>query len=139
GDVIVVRWADDFVIGFQNKAEAERCLAELKKRFDKFGLALHPEKTRLVEFGPFAIDNRKRRHQGRPVNIRLLGIHAYMLEEEEQGNAHGDPQDGSQTVAPETSGSQSRTEKAYARADSRTGKVAPFCGRWLYPLLRRAY
>jgi RNA-directed DNA polymerase len=74
GDVIVVRWADDFVIGFQNKTEAERCLAELKKRFEKFGLALHPEKTRLLEFGPFAIDNRKRRHEGRPETFDFLGF-----------------------------------------------------------------
>ena len=74
GDVIVVRWADDFVIGFQNKSEAERCLAELKKRFGKFGLTLHPEKTRLLEFGPFAIDNRKRRHEGRPETFDFLGF-----------------------------------------------------------------
>ncbi len=74
GDVIVVRWADDFVIGFQNKTEAERCLAELKKRFGKFSLALHPEKTRLLEFGPFAIDNRKRRRQGRPETFDFLGF-----------------------------------------------------------------
>jgi group II intron reverse transcriptase/maturase len=74
GDVIVVRWADDFVIGFQNKTEAERCLAELKKRFDKFGLALHPEKTRLLEFGPFAIDKRKQRNQGRPETFDFLGF-----------------------------------------------------------------
>ena len=74
GDVIVVRWADDFVIGFQNKSEAERCLAELKKRFGKFGLALHPEKTRLLEFGAFAIDNRRRRNQGRPETFDFLGF-----------------------------------------------------------------
>lgn len=74
GDVIVVRWADDFVIGFQSKSEAERCLAELKKRFEKFGLALHPDKTRLLEFGAFAIDNRRRRNQGRPETFDFLGF-----------------------------------------------------------------
>jgi len=74
GDVIVVRWADDFVIGFQSKTEAERCLAELKKRFGKFGLALHPEKTRLLEFGPFAIGNRQKRKQGRPETFDFLGF-----------------------------------------------------------------
>lgn len=73
GEVIVVRWADDFVIGFQNKTEAERCLAELKKRFEKFGLSLHPEKTRLLEFGPFAIENQKRRN-GRPETFDFLGF-----------------------------------------------------------------
>ena len=74
GEVIVVRWADDFVLGFQSKTEAERCLAELKKRFGKFGLALNPEKTRLLEFGPFAIENRKRRTQGRPQTFDFLGF-----------------------------------------------------------------
>jgi RNA-directed DNA polymerase len=74
GDVIVVRWADDFVIGLQSKMEAERCLAELKERFGKFGLALNPEKTRLLEFGPFAIENRKRRNQGRPQTFDFLGF-----------------------------------------------------------------
>jgi RNA-directed DNA polymerase len=74
GDVIVVRWADDFVIGFQSRIEAERCLAELKKRFGKFGLTLHPEKTRLLEFGPFAIENCKRRNQGRPETFDFLGF-----------------------------------------------------------------
>lgn len=74
GDVIVVRWADDVVIGFQNKTEAERCLAELKKRFGKFGLTLHPEKTRLLEFGPYTIENRQRRGQGRPETFDFLGF-----------------------------------------------------------------
>jgi group II intron reverse transcriptase/maturase len=74
GDVIVVRWADDFVIGFQSKGEAERCLAELQKRFEKFGLALHPDKTRLLEFGAFAIDNRRRRNQRRPETFDFLGF-----------------------------------------------------------------
>jgi RNA-directed DNA polymerase len=74
GDVIVVRWADDFVIGFQNRAAAERCLAELKKRFEKFGLALHPEKTRLIQFGPYAAADRIRRGQGRPETFDFLGF-----------------------------------------------------------------
>jgi len=74
GDVIVVRWADDFVLGLQSKTEAERCLAELKKRLAKFGLALNSEKTRLLEFGCFAIENRKRRNQGRPETFDFLGF-----------------------------------------------------------------
>ena len=51
GDVIVVRYADDFVVGFEHRQEAERFLAELRERFAQFGLELHPEKTRLIEFG----------------------------------------------------------------------------------------
>ena len=54
GDVIIVRYADDFVMGFQHQHEAERFLGDLKSRMEQFGLSLHPEKTRLIEFGRFA-------------------------------------------------------------------------------------
>jgi group II intron reverse transcriptase/maturase len=74
GDVIVVRFADDIAIGFQNKSDAERFWAELTERFRKFRLELHPEKTRLLEFGPFAATNRKRRGQGKPETFNFLGF-----------------------------------------------------------------
>jgi RNA-directed DNA polymerase len=74
GDVIVVRWADDIVIGFQVKSDAERFWAELVERMRKFRLELHPEKTRLLEFGPFATRNRERRKQGRPETFNFLGF-----------------------------------------------------------------
>jgi hypothetical protein len=54
GDVVVVRFVDDFVVGFPHRSEAERFLDELKERFARFGLALHKDKTRLIEFGRFA-------------------------------------------------------------------------------------
>jgi RNA-directed DNA polymerase len=74
GDVIVVRFADDIVIGFQSKSDAERFWAELIERLRKFGLELHPEKTRLLEFGPFAAENRRRRGQGKPETFNFLGF-----------------------------------------------------------------
>jgi RNA-directed DNA polymerase len=74
GDVIVVRWADDFVVGFQHQAEAERFHKELAVRFASFKLKLHPEKTRLIEFGSFAANNRKRRGQGKPETFNFLGF-----------------------------------------------------------------
>ena len=74
GDVIVVRWADDIVIGFQLKSEADRFWAELIERLQKFRLELHPEKTRLLEFGSYAINNRKRRQQGKPETFDFLGF-----------------------------------------------------------------
>ncbi len=74
GDVIVVRFADDIVLGFQNQSDAERFQQELVERMGKFGLELHPEKTRLVEFGPFAAGNRKRRGQGKPETFDFLGF-----------------------------------------------------------------
>src|SRR3984893_8787218 len=74
GDVIVVRYADDIVLGFQVKSDAERFWAELAERFRKFHLELHPEKTRLLEFGPYAADVRKRRGDGKPETFNFLGF-----------------------------------------------------------------
>ena len=69
GDVVVVRFADDFVVGFQHRQEAERFLAELRERFAKFGLELHPEKTRLIPFGRFA-----GKDQTKPPTFNFLGF-----------------------------------------------------------------
>jgi RNA-directed DNA polymerase len=61
GDVIMVRYADDAVLGFENRDEAERLRRELQEQLRKVGLELHSEKTRMIEFGRFAENNRKRR------------------------------------------------------------------------------
>jgi RNA-directed DNA polymerase len=74
GDVIVVRYADDLVLGFQHRADAERFLAEFRERLLRFGLELHPEKTRLIEFGRFAVRDRKRRGEGKPETFTFLGF-----------------------------------------------------------------
>src|SRR5947208_3148919 len=74
GDVIVVRYADDLVVGFESRVEAERFLNEFRNRLAKFGLELHPEKTRLIEFGRFAMLNRKQRGEGKPETFTFLGF-----------------------------------------------------------------
>lgn len=74
GDVRIVRYADDFVVGFANRQEAERFLVELGDRFQRFGLALHPEKTRLIEFGRYAKERRRRRGDRRPETFDFLGF-----------------------------------------------------------------
>jgi RNA-directed DNA polymerase len=74
GDVIVVRFADDFIVGFQHREDAERFQAELRERFARFGLELQAEKTRLIEFGRFAAQNRKTRGLGRPETFNFLGF-----------------------------------------------------------------
>lgn len=74
GDVIVIRYADDFIIGFQYKWEAERCLKELRERLARFNLELHPEKTRLMEFGRYAAKDRKARKEGKPETFSFLGF-----------------------------------------------------------------
>ena len=74
GDVIVVRYADDLVVGFQHRTDAERFLKEFRERLAKFGLELHPDKTRLIEFGRFAARDRKQRGEGKPETFTFLGF-----------------------------------------------------------------
>jgi len=74
GEMIVVRFADDIVLGFQVKSDAERFRAELAERLAKFALELHPEKTRLLEFGPYAAERRRRAGLGKPETFNFLGF-----------------------------------------------------------------
>jgi group II intron reverse transcriptase/maturase len=74
GEVIIVRYADDAVLGFQRREDAERFLEQLGERLRKFGLELHPDKTRLIEFGRSAAENRKRRGEGKPETFAFLGF-----------------------------------------------------------------
>jgi group II intron reverse transcriptase/maturase len=74
GSVIIVRYADDFVIGFQDRGDAERCLRELRRRLEQFGLQLHPDKTRLIEFGRYAAERRAKRGEGKPETFDFLGF-----------------------------------------------------------------
>lgn len=74
GDVIIVRYADDFVVGFQHESDAVRFLEELRERFRTFNLELHAQKTRVIEFGRFAAERRKSRGQGKPETFNFLGF-----------------------------------------------------------------
>lgn len=74
GDMIIIRYADDFVVGFQHRHEAERFRQQLADRFAIFKLSLHAEKTRLIEFGRFAWANRRVRGEGRPETFDFLGF-----------------------------------------------------------------
>jgi RNA-directed DNA polymerase len=74
GDMIIVRYADDFIVGFEHEADARRFLDAMRERLREFALTLHPEKTRLIEFGRFAADNRKRRGLGQPDTFNFLGF-----------------------------------------------------------------
>ena len=74
GDVVLVRFADDFLAGFQHREDAERFLADLRERFAGFGLDLHPEKTRLIEFGRYAAERRQARGDRKPETFEFLGF-----------------------------------------------------------------
>jgi group II intron reverse transcriptase/maturase len=74
GDMIIVRYADDFIVGFEHEADARRFLEALRERLEEFALSLHPEKTRRIEFGRVAAENRKRRGLGKPETFNFLGF-----------------------------------------------------------------
>jgi group II intron reverse transcriptase/maturase len=74
GDMIFVRYADDYIVGFQHESDARRFLDEMRKRLREFALSLHPEKTRLIEFGRFAAERRQRRGLGKPETFTFLGF-----------------------------------------------------------------
>jgi len=74
GDMIIVRYADDFIVGFQHESDARRFLDTLRKRLGEYALSLHPEKTQLIEFGRFAAENRRRRGLGKPETFNFLGF-----------------------------------------------------------------
>src|SRR5262252_3451016 len=74
GDMIIVRYADDFIVGFQHKSDAQRFWDDMRKRFEEFSLSLNPDKTRLIEFGRFAADRRAQRGLGKPETFNFLGF-----------------------------------------------------------------
>ena len=74
GDVIIVRYADDAVPGFQHQDDAERFPEQLRERQGKFGLELHPEKTRLIEFGRYTAERTKKRGEGKPETFHFPGF-----------------------------------------------------------------
>ena len=74
GDMIIVRYADDFIVGFEYENNARRFLDAMRERLGKFALSLNAEKTRLIEFGRFAAKNRERRGLGKPETFNFLGF-----------------------------------------------------------------
>ncbi|PYV53372.1 MAG: RNA-directed DNA polymerase [Acidobacteria bacterium] len=74
GEVVVIRFADDAIAGFQYPTDADHFLENLRERLGKFGLELHPDKTRRIEFGRFAEQNRERRGEGKPETFDFLGF-----------------------------------------------------------------
>jgi RNA-directed DNA polymerase len=74
GDMIIVRYADDIVVGFEHEADARRFLDAMRVRFEEFALSLHPDKTRLIEFGRHAAAKRKQRGLGKPETFNFLGF-----------------------------------------------------------------
>jgi group II intron reverse transcriptase/maturase len=74
GDMIIVRYADDFIVGFEHENDARHFLVAMRERLGKFALSLHPDKTRLIEFGRYAAADRERRGMGKPETFNFLGF-----------------------------------------------------------------
>src|SRR5437660_1119068 len=129
GDVNVVRFADDIVVGFQSKADAEQFRAELTERMRKFHLELHPEKTRLLEFGPFAINNRQRRGEGKPETFNFLGFTHICVKKRSNGMY---------TVLRQTIRKRLQTKLNEVKAElrRRMHEPIPKQGKWLQAVVR---
>jgi len=129
GDVIVVRFADDIVVGFRDKADADQFRAELTERMQKFNLELHPEKTRLLEFGPFAILNRQRRGEGKPETFNFLGFTHICVKKRSNGMY---------TVLRQTIRKrlQAKLNEVKAELQRRMHTPIPELGKWLQAVVR---
>ena len=128
GDVVIVRYADDAIAGFQYRQDADRFLAELSERFARFGLGLKAEKTRLIEFGRFAAQNRKARGLGRPETFDFLGF----------THACGKSKDGRFALKRITIKERMRAKLKEVKAElkRRMHLTIPEVGRWLGSVVR---
>jgi group II intron reverse transcriptase/maturase len=123
GDVTVTRYADDFVVGFQHREDAERFLRELRARLQKFSLELHPDKTRVIEFGRYAASNRRARGEGKPETFHFLGfLHLC-----------GKTETGKFLIARRTQPERMRTKLREVKAELRRRRhqPVPSQGKWL--------
>lgn len=131
GEVIVVRFADDTIVGFERQLDAELFLSEVRSRLQQFGLELHPDKTRLIEFGRFATERREKRGQGKPETFTFLGFTHICSE-----NRHGRFQLKRKTI-----GKKMRTKLDSIKQDlqKRINLTVKEVGTWLTKVLAGHY
>jgi RNA-directed DNA polymerase len=123
GDVLVVRYADDNILGFQHRADADRFLVDFQERLGKFGLELNPDKTRRIEFGMYAEQNRKKKGRGKPDTFDFLGF----------THISGKKQDGNFVVKRKTVGKRMRAKLGEIKQQllNRTHDPIVQTGKWL--------
>ena len=128
GDVLVVRYADDTILGFQHRADADRFLADLQERLGKFGLELNPDKTRRIEFGLYAERNRKKKGRGKPDTFDFLGF----------THISGKKRDGSFVVKRQTVGKRMRAKLQEIKQQllNRTHDPIVQTGKWLQSVVQ---
>src|SRR6266851_2402671 len=128
GDMVVVRYLDDFIVGFQYREDAERFLIAVRERLGQFGLMLHPDKTRLLEFGRFAAANRQQRGEKKPETFQFLGF----------AHVCGRTRAGRFAVQRQTVGQRLRAKLTEVSEELRRRWHAPIpeVGRWLGSVVR---
>jgi group II intron reverse transcriptase/maturase len=128
GQVNVVRWADDFIVGFQYQCDARKFLHELKERLQKFCMELHPEKTRLIQFGRYAAKDRQKSEGRKPETFQFLGL----------THICGRTRSGKFLLIRRTARKRMRTKLSEVKAEllSRRHKPIPEQGKWLGAVVR---
>jgi Reverse transcriptase (RNA-dependent DNA polymerase) len=134
GDVIIVRYADDAVLGFQQKQDAERFLEQLRERVRKFGLELHPEKTRLIEFGRYATERRNKRGERKPETFNFLGFTHTCGTSQPKGYFTVNRKTIGKRLAAKLKRYTDEAEAADARSHRGYGEVAPVGGEGVFPI-----
>ena len=131
GEVIVVRYADDFIVGFQYRQDADRFMTELRERLAKFCLELHPEKTRLIEFGRYAAERRREKGARKPETFDFLGFK----------HICGKTQNGKFAVIRQTKAKKMRTKLKEIKLElrRRLHHEVPEVGQWLRSVLKGHY
>jgi RNA-directed DNA polymerase len=128
GDMVIVRYLDDFIVGFQHRTDAEQFLIALRARLGQFGLTLHPDKTRLLEFGRYVAQNRQERGQGKPETFQFLGF----------THTCGRTAEGKFMVHRQTAGERLRAKLKEVKAELRQRRhdPVPEVGIWLGSVVR---
>ncbi len=138
GDMIIVRYADDLVLGFQHENDARRFLDAMRARFEEFALQLHPDKTRLIEFGRFAAAGREKRGLGKPETFNFLGF-TFICGRSRRGTFSAQAEIPAGPREGQAQGNQGGAAAADALADPRTGELAGASDQRLLRLPRRAH
>ena len=137
GDMIIVRYADDVVVGFEHEDDARRFLDAMRERFEKFALSLHPDKTRLIEFGRLAAANREQRGLGKPETFTFLGF-TFICGKSRNGKFLHQEEEPARPRAGEAQGDQGGTAAAHACSQSPNREMAEASRHRLLQLPRGA-
>ena len=137
GDMVVVRYADDIVLGFEQRSDAERFLQEWRDRMRQFGLELHPDKTRLIEFGRHAAEQRR---QGREQagDVQLSRVHPSLWDDPENRSVHRQAPDYPQTTFSQAQSAEGGASASVAHASRATRAVVALGRAGLVQLPRGA-